>query len=280
MKQNIDKHVIANWARMRGNRHRGPCIVIVEGEKDVRLYSGFLSEKVRIIPGHGKPNLIGALMILEGEGWKGVIGIADADFDLVAGQVSELANLFLTDTHDLETMILRSPALRKVLREMRIEPDRFLEASFPKVVEAGRLIGCLRWVSTTHHLELVFSQMKPEDFTDPRTLSLKEDRLVDSVLRATRNPLREKTSIQKYFRETISQFLDEWQMSCGHDLVALISFALEHAHNTRVHPETLEKDLRLAYEYDHFRRTEMYSSMKSWEQLNPAFRVLRQVAAG
>jgi len=103
----IDGVVVANWARMRGNRSRGQAVVLLEGEKDVRLFSNLLDDgHVRLLPSNGKPNAINALRVLEQDGWKGVLAIVDADFDPIEEITYPLVNLFFTDTHDIETMIL------------------------------------------------------------------------------------------------------------------------------------------------------------------------------
>jgi Protein of unknown function (DUF4435) len=53
------------------------------------------------------------LAILEQRGFQGVLAIVDADFDRLVPPTYQSLNLLLTDAHDLETMLIQSPALEK-----------------------------------------------------------------------------------------------------------------------------------------------------------------------
>ncbi len=54
---------------------------------------------------------------LESNNFSGALAIVDADFDVVGNSTTLSHNLLYTDTHDLETMMIKSPALEKVLSE-------------------------------------------------------------------------------------------------------------------------------------------------------------------
>ena len=67
--------------------------------------------------------------MLERDEVSGVIAIVDANFMDFKGGRRASPNLFVTDTHDLETMILNSPALEKILIEFgsAMKIDRFIQ---------------------------------------------------------------------------------------------------------------------------------------------------------
>ena len=57
------------------------------------------------------------LEILEKSNFQRVLAIVDADFDRLENLANKRPNLLPTDTHDLETMLIKSPALEKVVAE-------------------------------------------------------------------------------------------------------------------------------------------------------------------
>ena len=69
-----------------------------------------------------------------------------------------------------------------------------------------------------------------------------------------------------------------WHVCCGHDLVHILAVGLQKAIGTHsaqtASAELVEKWLRLAYEYAHFRKTQLYSSIQQWEKANQPFVVL------
>ena len=118
MKEYISAYHTANAIRqIRGPLFSG-TFLIVEGESDRNGYKHLIdTESCRIIPAHGKENALDALDILEEDDFPGVLAVVDADFWRLEGIKPSSPNLFITDTHDLETMILKSPALGKLLTE-------------------------------------------------------------------------------------------------------------------------------------------------------------------
>ena len=111
MRIDITAHDIANDIRMTRGQY-SVSFVIVEGEiSDLKFYSNLIDkDECQIVPAHNKDNALGALEMLERDEVSGVIAIVDANFmDFKVGRRAS-PNLFVTDTHDLETMILNSPA--------------------------------------------------------------------------------------------------------------------------------------------------------------------------
>lgn len=113
LRASVNAHSIANSVRMKRLKHAG-AFMLVEGEDDKKLLKNFVEKALCVIQiAHGKPNVLGALAILERDSFQGVLAIADADFAHLEGEPPHSPNLFWTDTHDLETMLLASPALAR-----------------------------------------------------------------------------------------------------------------------------------------------------------------------
>ena len=67
------------------------------------------------------------------------------------------------------------------------------------------------------------------------------------------------------------------QVSCGHDLVEILSLGFRKAigsyQPSEVKPDILERSLRLAYEEVYFYETNLYLSIRLWESNNQPFKV-------
>ena len=71
---------------------------------------------------------------------------------------------------------------------------------------------------------------------------------------------------------------DPWQICAGHDVVYILTIGLRFSFgNTNARnftPKNIESIIRMAYEESHFRRTQLYQSIKNWETSNSPFKVL------
>ena len=120
MRASITPHTVANEVRMMRTEHEG-TVVIVEGPSDKTAYRSLLAQDAcRIVIAHGKENAAAALQILEHDAVDGILTIVDADFIHLEKAPSRSENLVVTDLHDLECMILASPAFAKVLGEYAV----------------------------------------------------------------------------------------------------------------------------------------------------------------
>ena len=140
---------IANEIRMARSQFGG-IYIIVEGSTDVKVYKGLTVEgEVRFIDAREKSVLVEAIRLLNADHQTGVLAIADADFDrLPPLQLFNEPNLLYCDHHDGETMLIDSPALEKVLRELgSSEKIRAVEQGGTRVrthlLNSGRLIARL-----------------------------------------------------------------------------------------------------------------------------------------
>ncbi len=242
-----------------------------------------------MIVAHNRENAVQVLMILEGDNFVGALAIVDADFDLLEGKVLTSRNIFLTDTHDLETMILRSPALEKLLLEIGSESkqDGFRKKEGKEVREAllgeGQHIGYLRWVSLRHGHALKFEGLNYRDFTNLSTLTVNQSKLIRIVKNHSQKPQLLDHEIQQQIEAIRDEAHNKWPVCCGHDLIGLLSVGLHKALGSRdwgeVKMEIIERSLRLAYEYAWFLDTQLYASIREWEDINSPFQVFLRPSA-
>jgi len=271
---------IANKIRLLRTQYTG-SFFIAEGDTDTRVWENLVdSTKCRVENASNKDNAVKVLNILEKDNFAGVLAVVDADFDILEKTVPLSPNLLLTDTHDLETMLLKSPALEKVLREhgSTEKIERFAQDIRQTLLQSAKIIGYLRWASLKFKYDLSFEGLAFNDFVEKKTLALNESKLIQTVKNKSQKPGLDEQEIRANMENLKTDTQDMWHVCCGHDMISILSIALCKALGTcnskEVEPNVLEKYLRLAYESAHFRETQLYIAIQTWEQTNKPFEVL------
>jgi Protein of unknown function (DUF4435) len=270
---------IANKIRLR-REISSSTFLLVEGSSDKVFYERFIDNAAcKLEIAAGKLRVINVLDILDKSNFSGVLGIVDADFDRLESVSHNSPNLLLTDTHDLETMLINSPALDKVVREFGSEEKitKFGIDMRTALVETGISIGYLRWISQRDQLNLTFKGIKYSKFIKEQSLQLDELELIKEVKNKSQMLSLDNKAILQRITEQKSDIHDCWQVCCGHDLVEILSLGLRKAIGTmkpsEIEPDNLERSLRLAYEEVYFRQTQLYENIRQWESKNALFQV-------
>jgi hypothetical protein len=269
----------ANQIRLRRSTFSG-TFLLVEGSSDKVFYERFIDKIVcQIVVMAGKIRVIAVIDILDRSNFDGVLGIVDADFDRLKGSVDEGVNLLRTDTHDLETMIIDSPAIDKVIAEFGSE-DKIAKLQLDvrtSLVEAGRSIGYLRWISQCDGLNLTFSDLKFSKFIDDKILQMNELDLIQEVKNKSQAFSLKTEDLQQRIADEKNKDFNPWQVCCGHDLVEILALGLRRTIGTMsVDVDSLERSLRLAYEEVYFQKTQLWINIRQWESNNQPFQVLAQ----
>jgi hypothetical protein len=283
----IDAHYVA--AQIRLVRHADKrAILLLEGETDARIFDRFIDHSSCDIEiGFGKKNVVGAIDLLEEEGFFGVVGVIDADFDRLLNVQYPLENLCMTDCHDLDLTIFSSSALKRYLAEHADE--ELVKAAFMSDLEALRnamvtgalMLGYCRLVSERDNLRLYFKDMRHDQFigvdltTDEGVLA---QTLIDrSTTRCSADQLKRLIAIETRVDHDI------YQIANGHDVSAVLGIALRKLLACRRTAQTwaseVEAGLRLAFDWEALTDTTLYRCLRDWESTNKKYRIFRQQPA-
>ena len=225
MRNYITAADVANEIRMTRTQFRGTFLIVEGQTADLRVYKRLIDpEQVQVTPAHNKDNALAALALLEDTNFLGVVAIVDADFWRLEGVEPTGPNLFITDTHDLETMLLESPSLEKLLDEFGSEEKitNFTANNKMEVrqalLTAACPIGYLRWVSQRNNLSLTFEGIIFSRFIDRDTLHID----ISKLIREVKNKSRRHDLSESDLRDKIDELADSkhnsWDICCGHDL--------------------------------------------------------------
>lgn len=270
MREYIDECDIANTAMMVASANKG-AILIVEGLTDRRLYGKFIDRDVEIVVAYSKHNVEGSLRRLKDERrFSRAVGIIDSDLDRLYDRTVP-PPVFVTDTRDSESMMLKSNALEDVISEYS-DPDRIeeYEKEFGPVRDAvlrsAYPLGLLMYVSEKNGLKLSFKNLDFETFISRRTMGCDRRRMVDEVIYNSVDCTRSARTILSLLEK--EKEYDPWLVCRGHDITAILAIGLKYifgGDNTRyLNGSSLAGSFRLAYGRSDFEDTDLYKDSRTW----------------
>ena len=287
IKDGINGSTLANQIRLERSV-REVSFFLVEGNGDANVFKKFCDLQVcSIITCMGKDNLLDAVTELKDSGFCGVLGFADQDFAKLLGLPTFNGEVVFTDENDMEIMILCSEALDKVLQEFGtkkniLETEETEEMSVKDLIfKSSSIIGTLRLLSQREKWSLLFEKMKYK-FVPNKSYFLDEVKTVRHVLgRSKFKVSMTEDEILKFIRyNCMRQDIPKKNLCCGHDCVRVLGRALKSTlgnsgqFNNDDGAVTLEKILRLAYEFEHFKKTNAYNEIRNWEKIS-GFKILQ-----
>jgi len=261
---------IANNAMMLGET--GRTIVVVEGITDRRLYGKFLDPSVDVVIAHSKSNVMGAVKLaVKRRGCAHVIGIVDADLDrLKSAWVAP--QLFLTDTRDSETLMLRSDAYDDVMAEFG---DRDRIGQFEKrhgsirdaVTDAAYPLGIMMFVSDKYGWKLSFKELDFSRFIDRNSLSIDVCSFIRELASA-KVGAPDREIMQQMLNDEMVCEKDVWQVCRGHDAMNILALGLRNIfgsfNSKHITDSALSGAFRLAFDREEFSETDLYKESKEW----------------
>lgn len=272
---------IANAIRLKRSDHKG-CFLVVEGRDDRLFFEQFTDHTTcHIVVAETKEKVVQIIQILDNTNFPGVVGIIDADFDRIEGHEWGSTNLIPLETHDLEALLIRSPALDRVLVEFGShEKIEAFEHDIREALVASALpIGCLRLHSRRAGLNLKFQGLRYSSCVNSASLIIDRPTLVQEVKNRSQRPDLSSDELERAIQAIEQSIQEPWQMCTGDDLVSILAVGLTKAlgtnSTTAVQSEVLRRSLRLAYEASDFANSQLVRELHSWIERNPGFRMFR-----
>ena len=252
--------------------NKDKCIMLVEGVDDRKFYGRFVSDdtiEINVLDSCYYMSEILQLTNADATISDRVIGIKDADFDHITGKNYALENLFITDTHDWETMVMTSSCECCVAMECleRKEPGLFNQ-----VMKNLVNYSYARLYNEIEVLEkgldgILFRGLTFSDFYDGENDCELQGSL--AAIKAHGNNARlayfpseaDIIGIKERYPE-----IDLFQLTCGHDVInGLVCRCTKLKGRS---PEAGKKDIarifRTSYSVDSFKTTTLYQQVDGW----------------
>lgn len=269
--------------------------VIVEAKAEEKLFGKFFKKDCLFFCFQGWEKVVATIKQVNQYTIKGVFGIIDADFKRIEKIEPTDDNLFLTDYHDTEMMLIESDAWNHVLhhyadtsistKKTVSKLDAFEQKKGEPIKETllklATQIAYIRLFDKRFKPPLTFRIQKKKGkyeyidyhkFVDPKTLNLNQKKLLKIVENKSSKPNFFAKSPNKERLETIQQeVFDVLEFCNGHDVCNLLSLALEEAiaskaSSKKVAGETIEANLVMNYRLEDFQKTQLYKALKNWEK--------------
>lgn len=253
--------------------------LIVEGNSDKKFWWPRCHQKCEVVDGEGKENVVGCIDRLDGEQFEGALGIADSDYDSLMGISYSSTNLLLTDTHDLECLLIRSAAFETALSEFGIPKkiDTFKATAGVDVrtalLERALIFGRLRWAALNFQLDINYDAIRVARFVSDRTWEVD----FDGLIRGTVLPGTQTTEASlRHCIESLPE-ADPWNIAQGHDMVEILRIGLKQvlgAIPNSTGPQQISQVLRSAFSDQHLETTLLGGAIRNWETTNSEYPIL------
>ena len=239
--------------------------ILVEGITDQRLYAKLIdgqNTKVEMVHG-GVEKLREVLVILTQE-TKQVLGIRDADFLHLNNEQEIVDNLFLTDMHDSEMMMLSCDTTFQSIVAEYIPSKRnsFSDLRTEILISLSFLSG-IRWINAIECLELNFKSGLAI-FYNSESLVIDKQKCITEI--ETCSPNKRRSLNIAEIDSKISMISDYYNLCNGHDFESAFALHATKITVNSIKDKNVGEALRLSYRKEDFALTALYASLKNWEQ--------------
>lgn len=261
------------------------CHVYVESGSDCRFWKTFLNmDNVKLRACNGWPNVIASVNNGNSENVV-CIGIIDRDFrDYVSNYGEVPCNVFVSDEHDVEMMIIKAEGIERVINNYdaanHIQNYEANEGASVLEVVLGitNRIGILKIVDRRDGLNLKlkkegkgteFELPSYEKFLDKNGHYTTNKKMIEYLMDWSKSnksqPSKSLDEILSLYEAEDNANYDTYKLSCGHDVTYMIAYLIwKHISGERTNKDELEKLLRASYTIDNFRNTDIYAALNQW----------------
>ncbi len=277
--------------------------VVVEAKSDEDLFGAHFRQDCIFFCFGGWEKVAKTIQLVNQYNIQGIVGIIDADFRRVLGIDITEENLFLTDFHDSEMMLIESFVWEKILhhcadtrKTAKGTGGKLLtfKAKHQKsikefILEVLKPLSILRLLNEKEELGLKFRTQKKNDYDYVKYFKfISKDDLNFIGLEQLIKTVEDKSQKQGFFKnrpdlrskleELLTEDFDLKELTNGHDVLNVLSLALEKViASKKVKADELSKMLIVAYRFEDFQKTNLYLALKKWEENNsPPYQLFKK----
>lgn len=253
---------------LRNPNSKGMNFIFLEGGSDVRLFRKFFDLdkcKVENIPG-GNVKLeecVSTLLPIHSL----VLAIRDADFIRINDPSYYKKNIVLTDYHDIEMTILSgSESLSALFAEYTSIKNSDFDDTLDKLMILLSPVSLLKLKNDINSRGIKFKSgfIDLLNFND---LKLDIAQYISRVLSISENAtVTDEIFLQSEVEALNLQSYNLFQLTNGHDLAQLLASFFNNIHGHRgLSHKDIESNLRVSFNMDAFKKTEVYKDLLKWE---------------
>lgn len=248
--------------------YKNRVLVVVEGNDDKKVYGRMFNKNtVDVYPLGSCNNFDSLLKTLNPKFYPRLVVIKDADFEHIVGYEYVYPNLFRTDTHDAETMMM-TDAFYEVLKMEFLDGDDTLLKNMLKVHDEILPLSWLKLASKDMKRLINFGSFSTYKFyqgdspADLVKITKVLNQIPENVAKGVPTDADVNSVKSRYGK------VDNKQLNNGHDLCNgfAYKFKVLKGGKSELNIDTLEKVLRTAFSVAQFTETRLYKSMYAWSE--------------
>ena len=190
-----------------GHRSR---LIITDGDYDLtsayreQLYNRLTDEqRCSTVNCFGRTNLINAIKLLYEDGFAGALGLADADFDRLTGDLEVHEGLIYSDAHDFDIDWACEHSLSRYLHEVG-DPAKCVAVGNAAgvaalIFKAVKPLSVLRYVNHHQRLRYKLSNVRHDDVVSDGEIDI--SLLVDHVSTGAFSPAAKKQALERLIKD-------------------------------------------------------------------------------
>jgi hypothetical protein len=282
----MDAYDIAQEIRLERQVHKG-AFLLLEGITDIKRFSIFMSERTcSIVNCYGRENLTGAFDILDDEGFLGIVGLADADFDRVLTCLKTIDGLIYSTSHDFDLDWLDEEILVRYLLEVgsreKLSGHGGASNVLQKLLENLKRVSLAKFINAFKSYDIKFSEIDLQSHCSGFSVNF-QSYLADVF---QRNPHKAhlQNEVLAAIEMNVSKALNLRQLTNGHDVHCLLGVCLRGELGERKVPQTwgreIESHVRLSFDIRCFSRSEVFRALRKWESDHAPYSVLADHLVG
>ncbi|MDR2643921.1 MAG: DUF4435 domain-containing protein [Planctomycetaceae bacterium] len=250
--------------------------IYVEGRDDKKLFGTiFHKDKTELTATNGITSVTLIVNSLLQYSCNNVVGIIDADFirlDNIRNQ-NPNPNIFLTDNHDAEMMLIQNETVfRKITWTYLEDIDTNIHFDYidfrKKILESLVWFSLIRLYNHIHDLALIVENFPIHECIDFQKNDIsfvvqkrKCITLVNQKSENKKQAVKEEDIDQMNFTTS-----DYWNLCNGHDFLKVWAKSLQILTRQNINDKKLHHDLCLVFNPDIFKETQLYAQLKEWEE--------------
>lgn len=247
-------------------------IIVVEGEDDEKALKKFFNMKAVEFTCATSCSIVKDVMIIvttDKQLKDCVIGIKDADFDHIKKVSHEISNLMVTDTHDIETMMLTPRVCRRICLETI---NREYQNLSSQAMSSLKNLSYLRYYNDKMILNGGNPDKKGINFrgviiADVASVSVRDVlQHVKAKGNSNKTSFPDLNAMNLFINQNPIDNKDLVLFTNGHDLVHAIQYIL-HSQNqvARAYSDkNIATMIRMSYSKEEFEKTNLYKDIDNW----------------
>lgn len=255
---------------LRSPVNQDKVAIVIEGEDDILVYGKLFDYKKSFLWPAGNclnvTNIINEMSTQKDS----IIGIKDSDFDNILNITYTNTNLFCTDSHDAELLMINDSIISDIVFEHTTQHQTNIINSIFQHME---------WFS---YLRLYNHAMC---YNDPEGNGINFEGCIYDSIYDGENPVNITSCLQEVKRlgnqdkpiypteETLNNFKDDYSglnpydLHNGHDFIKFLSIYINQKRGTgrnKVGYKNIQHEIRIAYKFDYFKQTILFEKINKW----------------